>query len=224
MKLLFLFASLPIAAIVSSLFFLIPLGVPVFNILYVGIFTGYGILLIILFRTGKMPATEGRWKPDWSFKIQKEDWWQKIIRPTIVFIAIALFMSLYARSGFFYVIAPNARLIWLFVFSFISLLGFYIGRLEKQLLENLDINIQKFNTINILITLVPFFLQTVFFLILGSVSGFLGGIHGLIILMVVILMGDLLEYAGNKPLLTSFYQAFLLQLMVLPQGSLFIIF
>ena len=43
-------AALPLVALIFGACVFIPLGVPVFNLIYVGFISGYGLLLIILFK------------------------------------------------------------------------------------------------------------------------------------------------------------------------------
>ena len=52
----FLAGCITIAAILGGLLFFIPLGKPVFNLIYVGFIGGYGILLLALYKRGKMPG------------------------------------------------------------------------------------------------------------------------------------------------------------------------
>jgi pimeloyl-ACP methyl ester carboxylesterase len=52
-KLLLWLGALPVAMVLGSLFFIIPLGKPVFNLIYVGFIGGYGILLLLLYKRGK---------------------------------------------------------------------------------------------------------------------------------------------------------------------------
>jgi hypothetical protein len=222
-KLLLLFASLPIAVILVSVFMAIPVGLPIFNVVYVGIFGGLGFLLLLLYRIGKMPATSGKWLPRISFA--KEDYNVKRLGTALlVILSVFAFVIIFTRSGFFYVYPRNYRLLWLGLFTLFSIPGFYIGQIEAEVARNNEKIPRRFFAFNTLIILLPFFIQTLFFIILGSTSGFLGGIHGLIILMITILAGDVVQRIGKSALLTAIFQSLLLQLLVLPQGSLFLIF
>ena len=59
-KLLLWLAALPAAAILGGIFFFLPLGKPVFNLIYVGFIGGYGLVLFALYQRGKMPGVQGR--------------------------------------------------------------------------------------------------------------------------------------------------------------------
>jgi hypothetical protein len=222
-KLLLLLASLPIAVILVSIFMAIPIGLPIFNVVYVGIFGGLGFLLILLYRIGKMPATKGKWLPRISFT--KEDYNFKRIGVTLLIaLSVFAFAIVFTRSGFYYVYPGNYRLLWLGLFTLFSIPGFYIGQIEAEVARNDEDIRGRFFVFNTLIILLPFFVQTLFFIILGSTSGFIGGIHGLVILMITLLAGDVIQKIGKSALLTAIIQSLLLQLLVLPQGSLFLIF
>jgi pimeloyl-ACP methyl ester carboxylesterase len=223
MKLLILLASLPIAVIIASLILLIPVGVPIFNIIYVAIFGGYGLLLMLLFRAGKMPGTKGKWQP--KIKSFAETFiWKNQLWMTLSFIGILVYIIFFTNSGFFYIYPLNSRLLWLFLFTIFSIPGFYIAQIEMNMVRKITDNLNRYSILNTLIVLIPFFLQTIFYLALRSISGFLGGIHGLIILMIVFLAGNVFQKLGKNAFMTALLQSLLLQLLVLPQGSLFLVF
>ncbi|NHJ85296.1 MAG: alpha/beta hydrolase [Asgard group archaeon] len=221
--LLLLLGSLPIAMLLIALFMLIPVGLPIFNVIYVGIFGGFGLLLVILYRVGRVPTVSEQWKPQWRTAV-KQLHWKDLIFVSLTFGFILLYVTVFARSGFFNIYPLNLRLVWLAIFTILSIPGFYIGHLEKRISKKSVLKFHRFTWLNTLIILIPFFLQAIFFAILGSLSGFIGAIHGLIILAIVFLSGDLLQKISKNALITAFLQSFLLQLLVLPQGSLFRIF
>jgi pimeloyl-ACP methyl ester carboxylesterase len=54
-------AAIPAMALCSAAFFVVPLPLPAFNMIYVGFIGGYGLLMRILYSLGRMPGAEGRW-------------------------------------------------------------------------------------------------------------------------------------------------------------------
>ncbi len=62
---------------------------------------------------------------------------------------------------------------------------------------------------------------TLFQLGLGSLSGVVGGLQGVVILLLVLLHGRLLQRLGGSPLLVALLQAIVLYWLILPQGVLF---
>ena len=224
MKLLLWLGALVIGVVVVSILMLIPLGLPVFNLVYVGFFGGFGILLMILYRIGKVPGTEGKWIPKIKGSFVKEDW-KGIMLASGFFIFLAIFTAFFARTGFFYVIALNARVIWLILFTPITALGLYIGQIENHFIQQTyPEKSKKYILLNTIIGLVPFFIQVIFFLALGSISGFLGGLHGLVILAIVFTSSIVFNKINKKSFINALFLAFIIQWLVLPQGALFSIF
>ena len=219
--------AIPIAILLIGLFFIFPLYLPVFNMIYVGFIGGYGILLFILYILGRIPGTDGKWKLKQNIRrvpLSLRDskfWIGLLIWSVILFIAI-----IFTRTGLFYVIAFNQRLIWLALFTPVTALGFWIGAIESRMLNFLCIesgrNLRWFRSVLSLIGLTPFILYTIFMGILGSLSGMIGGLQGLLILALTLLTGKVLNHFIQKLWLVSVFQAILLYALILPQGVLFV--
>jgi hypothetical protein len=132
---------------------------------------------------------------------------------------------LFTRSGLFYVIPANQRLAWLLIFSPFTAIGFWIGDKEARLLNDYrEASGKKLawaGTLLTLIGLTPFILYTLFMGVLGSTSGMLGGVQGLLILVIVLLTGKILKHFIRVSWLIAILQAILLYALVLPQGVLF---
>jgi pimeloyl-ACP methyl ester carboxylesterase len=223
-KLLLWLAAVPVALLLSGSFFLIPLGLPVFNLIYVGFIGGYGIVMLILYRLGKVPGTDGKMQLKSAQKTSPSS----RIRTLLGFIVtglILLISIIFTRSGLFYVIAPNHRLVWLVIFTPFTALGFWIGDREFHMADTFRhetgqrLKWASFSLV--LIGLTPFFLYTFFMGILGSLSGMLSGLQGLLILAIVLLMGRLLKHFISQFWIVSLLQAALLYALILPQGVLF---
>jgi predicted esterase len=209
-------ALIPGALIASAVFF-IPLGTPAFNLYYLGFFGGYGVLLWWQYRRGKMPGVEGKL----SFKRQSPTKSENSDLAFLIFILVLLAVSLLARSGWWYTFPINHRFIWLVVFTPITALGFRIGFKEIELLRFGYPRKPWLIWLNGLIGLFPFFLYTGFLAALGSTSGVVGSVQGLLILALAILTGSLFEKVSGRPWLAALCQAFLLYWLILPQGVLF---
>jgi pimeloyl-ACP methyl ester carboxylesterase len=223
-KLFLWLAAVPAALLLTGSFFLIPLGLPVFNLIYVGFIGGYGIVMLILYRLGKVPGTDGKMQLKSAEKASPSFG----IRTLIGFLVggvILLICIIFTRSGLFYVIAPNQRLSWLMIFTPFTALGFWIGDREMSMLDafrNESGQRLKWASFTLaLIGLTPFFLYTLFMGILGSLSGMLSGLHGLFILAIVLLLGRLLKLFIQQSWIISLLQAALLYALILPQGVLF---
>ncbi len=223
-KLILWLGAIPIAAILGSIFFFIPIGKPVLNLIYVCFIGGYGILLFLLYRGGKMPGVEGKLNQKINFSKDIHNLFSNIMRnrsklvPTFgITLIIPLFTVIFARTGWFFIFPANLRLLWLFIFTPITALGFWIGIKETQILPDQPLP----KIAQTLIGLFPFFVYTILMAAIGSLSGMIGGLQGLIILWLVITYGNSIQAISERPWLTATCMAFLLYWLILPQGVLF---
>jgi hypothetical protein len=72
-----------------------------------------------------------------------------------------------------------------------------------------------------MIGLFPFFLYTGFLAGLGSLSGVVGGVQGLVILALALAGQTLIHKLSKSPWFAALSAAFLLYWLILPQGVLF---
>ncbi|MDP3721845.1 MAG: hypothetical protein Q8R09_05225, partial [Anaerolineaceae bacterium] len=103
------------------------------------------------------------------------------------------------------------------IFTPFTALGFWIGLHEAQMLPQH----RGAQTVLTLIGLFPFFAYTLLMAAIGSLSGMIGGLQGLIILWVVLGFGNLVQAIGRRPWITAICMAVLLYWLILPQGVLF---
>lgn len=223
-KLLLWFGALPLAALLGGLFFSIPLPKPVFNLIYVGFIGGYGLLLLLLYNREKMPGVQGRLgntgarSLNFSVVITRLKMnWKRILAAVGIIAGILLLTAAYARTGWFFVFPLNLRFAWLLIFTPFTALGFWIGLQEARMLPQG----RSVHTVHTLISLFPFLLYTFLMAVLGSLSGMIGGIQGLIILWLVVTFGRLLQAVGWQSWLTAIIMSVLLYWLILPQGVLF---
>ncbi len=216
-KIIFWIPALIPAAVLGGIIFLLPLGNPAFNLIYISFLGGYGILTQVIYAKSWMPGMRGKLNGVLKIKFNKE---LLISLLTLAFILAGT--GIFARSGWFYVLPANHRLIWAFVFTPITALGFWIGRQENQALVRYSKNPAGLLIANTLAGLLPFFLYAGFLAAIGSISGVIGAIQGLLILFFAITCGELIQRIGKNPLLTSLTQSFLIYWLILAQGVLFL--
>lgn len=131
-KLLLWLGAIPAAALLMGLFFLLPLDLPVFNLIYVGFIGGYGLLMLVLYLIGKAPGTDGKWRlkmehhPSHFSLTQIDFWLGGLLWAVIMAVCVTL-----AGSGFYDVILLNQRIIWLIIFTPVTALGFWIAERES---------------------------------------------------------------------------------------------
>ncbi len=198
--------SLIIFALLLGSFYLIPLPFPAFNAYYFGFITANAIVLTIYLILKK------------QFKLLINYFFSGNFHITSFLIVFIIIISLIiiARSGLFYIYPLNDRLFWLIIFGGLTAFGFLINQVESDLIK---INHpRRF----IIIQYLPFILLIFLYLIIGSWSGLNLLFHGILILYIIILIGKLLSSYKNPPWLIALIQGYLLQLLILPQGVLFI--
>jgi predicted esterase len=220
-KKLFLWGlAIPGSLLLMGLFMLIPLALPVFNLIYVGFIGAYGFVLLWQYKKEKMAGTSGfLLKPATSTRSCLSN---NQLSITLVFIGfVLLYFWFFANTGWFYVFPMNHRIIWLLLFIPFSTIGFYVSQYEFSA-------VQKYNNLRSghifalnMIGLFPFILFSILFWVLGSLSGMIGGFQGLFILFIVVLIGNILNKIIDRPLIVALFQAFCLQLLVLPISALF---
>jgi hypothetical protein len=180
----------------------------------------------ILYLIGKVSGTEGKWKLKGKSEgemLRKKGtgFWLGFF----LWIIILLVSIIITRSGLYYVIPINQRLVWVAIFSPFTAVGFWVSAKEismtKAFLANSTHKRRRTDFILTLIGLVPFFLYTLLMGILGSISGMIGGLQGLLILFIVIQTGSILTRYIKKAWVIAALQSVLLYLLILPQGVLF---
>lgn len=207
------------SVLLTGLLFFVPLGKPVFNLIYGGFIGGYGLLMLGLYRGGWMPASEGR----------------LLLRSTVpegvpgfgiaAAVGVALLMivltTAFARSGWFWPFPLNQRALWLLLMTPITALGFWVGLKEIEMLIAAKPASALPYWLIVIIGLLPFILQMVFLGALGSLSGMIGALEGLLALALAILTGAIVYRLSYRPWFTAVLQAIILYWLVLPRGVLF---
>jgi pimeloyl-ACP methyl ester carboxylesterase len=221
-KLALWIAALPILIALFALFIFIPIGVPVFNLIYVGFIGAYGILLLILYTKGKIPGSEGSLKI--NFKINKSLLNNKTLLGIIISLLLIVLSVVFANSGIYYVFPLNERFIWLIILTLFTIPGFYIAQKESKYLRSSYSEKNNYLLYATIIGYIPFIILLLFYLALGSFSGMLGSFQGLIILFFVIIGGIMISIFSENILLTTLFQSFLIQFLTLPTGVIFAFF
>lgn len=202
--------------LLGGLIFLLPLGNPAFNLIYISFLGGYGILQLILYGTGRMPGVSGKKKLSGKAK------WDKRTLFALGFFGLILIgVSFFARTGWFYTLAPNHRLIWAVIFTPITALGGWFGWHENSMISKTESAVGGRLILNTLIGLLPFFFYAGFLAGIGSLSGVVSSLQGLLILFFSILCGLAIQKIGRNIWLSSLCQSFLIYWLILPQGVLF---
>ncbi|MBD3190242.1 MAG: alpha/beta fold hydrolase [Candidatus Heimdallarchaeota archaeon] len=221
MNLLAWLGAFPLFFILALLFLVIPLGIPYFSLVYVGPVASVGIVLLLLLQINRFMGVKSNWKIiEEIHYLQKHFQWKKILLCCGVFSGVIAFSVVFMNSGLYYIFPPNTKLFWLALFTLFSSIGFYALQLRDHIINSSPEKTWQMKALVNLIFFLPFVVIIAYFGISGSILFFIDGIHGLIILSIVILSGKLFQKIGNNRLITALFQAFLLNLLVIPRGPL----
>ncbi|MBD3193610.1 MAG: alpha/beta fold hydrolase [Candidatus Lokiarchaeota archaeon] len=221
-KLILWLGAIPIALFMLTAFMLIPIGIPIFSLFYVGFIGSYGLLMIFLYTRERLPGTQGKLRI--NLKPNLKNWNSNSIITIVIALIFIILAALFFNSGINYVFPLNDRIIWLIIFTILTIPGFYISIKEGKMIDDQYNQNRKYKLIHTIIGLVPFFGISVLFVALGSISGMIGSLQGLLILLFVVLSGSFIYSLEKNLIITIVYQSFLIQFLVLTQGSLFSIF
>jgi len=197
----------------------IPVAKPYYAFIYLCPFFGYGILMMTFYSIDKMPGVQGKLR----IKIQclKEKWnWHLFLIGSTVFIVFTSLFVILLSSFLYFVFPANIRLLWLLVLFLLSFVGYYFINFESNLIEKASEKwrIKKF--LNYLLFLIPFIAGAAAIGFSGTLIYFFDGIHSVLIITFIFILGELLESIWKKPLMTSLLQSFLLFFLLLPRGPL----
>ncbi len=208
-----------IAGVLALNLVALPNGIPYFTLLFVCPISGYGLMMLILYSLDKMPGLVGKWRP--KLKQLKENMnWRIILFGLLVFAIIIAVFTYFISSSLYHVFPLNIRLLWLVIFTTLSVPGFYFFQLEGKLIREYS-DFKEYHTkLNSLLFLVPFILGSLFILFSGSIIYLVDALNDLMLLTAIILVGNLMHKIWRKPFLTAVLQAFLLFFLLLPRGQM----
>ena len=220
-RLLLWLIALPLSGLIMFLYVLIPLPSPTFNLIYGGFLGGYGLLIFLLYWFGKMPGVTGRLRQFRSQGVSTQHGW----RWALLFnLALFVSVTLLYRSGIGLVPPMGVRFVWVVIFVPLTALGFWLGMLEADALRNSAPDKPIYRLWIALIGLVPFYIYLILLWTLGSTSGVLGSLTGLLILALSLLQGEINRMLTGNALVSAVLQALLIFWLILPAGALFVPF
>jgi pimeloyl-ACP methyl ester carboxylesterase len=217
-KVLLWLAVVPVAGIIAGLALVIPLPKPILGLFYVGFIGGYGLLTFALYRLGRSPATFGKLK--YSLILRQISLRRVVISLEFNFALIAI-LALFVNTGWNEFLPNSERLAWTLIFIPFTALGFWILQLEVDLITNQYPENKNSFILVILNMLLPFFLYVIVMDLLGSASGAILGLQGLLVLALVLLQGVITYRLTGYRWLTAILQALMLYLFILPVTALF---
>lgn len=210
--------ALPLSGLVMFLYVLIPLPSPTFNLIYGGFLGGYGLLMFLLYWFGKMPGVTGRLREARPQTVSMPSGWRRAL---LFNLALFLSVTLLYRSGIGLAPPVGVRFAWVLFFLPLTALGFWLGMLEADALSVAAPGQPIYRVLSTLISLFPFYLYLILLIALGSTSGVLGSLTGLLVLALSLLQGEITRRLTGNPAFSAVLQALLIFWLILPSGALF---
>lgn len=210
--------ALPLSGFLMFLYMLIPLPSPTFNLIYGGFLGGYGLLMFLLHWFGKMPGTTGRLREVKSRTTSMPNGW---LWALVFNLALFLSVTLLYRSGIGIAPPVGIRFVWVLIFIPLTALGFWLGMIEADALSVATPGKSGYRIVSTLISLLPFYLYLILLVSLGSTSGVLGSLTGLLVLGLSMLQAEITRKMTGNPLFSAVLQALFIFWLILPSGALF---
>ncbi len=217
-KLLLWLPALILGVLIMGIYLVLPLGNPVFNLLYTGFIGGYGLLLVFLYRLGRVAGTSGKLKEWWTVPTKDLNrWFWAIAFNGLLYVFVILFY----RTGQGLVPPVGEHLVWVFLLTPPTALGFWLGAMEDSVLAKSYPHRGKYRFWALMIGLFPFFVRFFLVAVLGSVSGMVSAGIGLILLGIVLVQGEITRHLLQNAWIAAILQSVLLYIALMPQSVLF---
>jgi pimeloyl-ACP methyl ester carboxylesterase len=210
--------ALPLSGVIMFLYVLIPLPSPTFNLIYGGFLGGYGLLVFLLYCFGKMPGAFGKLR---NISLQRSPMPKGWLLAALFNVGLFVTVALLYRSGIGLVPPVGARFVWVLIFVPLTTLGFWVGMLEADALSVAVPGKSIYRILSLLISLFPFYLYLILLVFLGSISGVIGSLTGLLVLAASMLQGEITRTLTGNSLISAFVQSLLVFCLILPSGALF---
>ncbi len=217
-KLLLWLPALILGVLIMGIYLLLPLGNPVFNLIYTGFLGGYGLILVFLYRLGRTPGTRGKLIEWWTPPTRDlKRWFWAIVFNGLLYLTVILFY----RTGQGLVPPVGERLLWVFLLTPLTALGFWLGAVEDSALDKNNRQRGKYRFLALMIALFPFFVRFFLVAVLGSISGMVSAGIGLILLGIVLVQGEISRHLMQNAWIAAILQSILLYMALMPQSVLF---
>lgn len=210
--------ALPLSALVMFLYVRLPLPGPTFNLIYGGFLGGYGLLMFLLYWFARMPGVSGGVRQiRTKVEMLPNGWLWAVCFNLALFIAVTM---LY-RSGIGLAPPVGVRFVWVLIFTPLTALGFWIGFHEADALAKSAPGRSFYRVFATLIGLLPFYLYMGLLISLGSTSGMLASLTGLLILGISFFQGEITRRLCGNAWFAAILQAVFIFWLILPSGPLF---
>ncbi len=220
-KLLLWLPGLLLGFLICCLCIILPFGSPVMNIPYMCCIAGYGLAMLFFYRKGKFKGTSGK-LPRPSFRIASSK--RDIVECSIVLVGVLALVWFVLKMTMYNLLPYNIRLFWLLFATPLMAVGYYVSGVEGDMLKKAK---AKWWTVLLynLIQYVALFLFVLFYLCIGSYSGFIGQMQNMIIMyMVTIPLGTYVTRRFHNRLYGSLISSFAFQAVMITSAAIISMF
>ncbi len=220
-KLLLWLPGLLIGILICSLCVVLPFGSPIMNIPYMCCIAGYGLTMLFFYRKGKFKGTEGK-LPKPSFKIHSSK--KSILECVFVSLGIIAFVWFILKMTMYNLLPYNIRLFWLIFSSVLMAIGYYISGIENEMLKKSNAKWHVILLYN-LVEYVALFLFVLFYLAIGSYSGFIGQMQNMLLMYVLTIpLGKYVTKKFENRLYGALVSSFLFQALMITSAAIIAMF
>ena len=220
-KLLLWLPGLLMGFLICCLCIVLPFGSPVMNIPYMCCIAGYGLVMLFFYRRGRFKGTLGK-LPRPSFKVHSTA--KDILECVLVSVGLIAFVWFVLKMTMYNLLPWNIRLFWLFFATPLMTVGYYISGVESDMLKKAKAKWWVTLLYN-LVQYVALFLFVLFYLVIGSYSGFIGQMQNMLLMyMITIPLGTLITRKWNNRLYGALISSFLFQALMINSAAIIAMF
>ncbi len=210
-KLLLWIPSLIIAVIIPAALYYIPISMPYNDILYISMIGSYGLVMLFMYKMTTFGEALTK-----QF-IAKDTINTNSTGGLFVFVIMLLFVLAVSFSGMYVVYGIQSRWLWMILLTLFFSVIFYIDEKERSHV----VSTPKESIVHVLINFLPLFASPFVLLALGQYDAVFTVLK-IIGYLIFVLTSEKVLVAINSPTkLNAFIKAFIFQLLVFSQSTLF---
>lgn len=220
-KLLLWLPGLLIGFLICCLCIVLPFGSPIMNIPYMCCIAGYGLTMLFFYRKGKFKGTDGK-LPKPSFKVHSSK--RDILECVFISLSLIVFVWFVLKMTMYNLLPYNIRLFWLLFSTVLMAVGYYISGVEGEMLKKS--NAKWFVTfLYNIIEYVALFLFVLFYLAIGSYSGFIGQMQNMLLMYVLTIpLGKYVAKKFENRLYGALVSSFVFQALMITSAAIIAMF
>ncbi|MBQ0001449.1 MAG: alpha/beta fold hydrolase [Clostridiales bacterium] len=217
------------AFLICCIAVVLPFGSPVMNTPYMCCIAGYGLIMLLAYRKGRFPGTEGklpslRYRSGADGMQEAKNSMKDRISAVVIACLVCFFVWYVLRSSMYRLIPLNARLFWVTFAGILMSMGYFVSGCESDMLQRSGAGLHVRIIYN-LIQYVALFLLVMFYLVIGSYSGLIAQVQNMILMYIFCIpLGRYLSQHLNSRFIGAFVTGFLFQTLMITSSALIALF